>query len=110
MASKFSQFLTDNKIDPRRVISASRALESLRPEDRRNRLAKKKGSEDGKAAAGEAAPAEKSRSGRAVSAVLLRRLEAGGKVTGAAKQKLLRAVNQILSHRKKDPVELRALF
>lgn len=108
MPTKFSQFLTDNKIDPRRVISASCSLETLQPEDRRLRLAKKNKSEEGKAAAGE--PAKKARSGRPVSGVLLRRLEAGGKVTGPAKQKLLRAVNHILSLRKKDPVELRSLF
>ena len=46
----------------------------------------------------------------AVSAVLLRRLEAGGKVSGPAKQRLVRAVNHILAARKKDPVELRTLF
>jgi hypothetical protein len=108
MASKFSEFLAANKIDPRRVVAASRRLETLRPEDRRLRLAKRKGTGD-KPASAEVDQA-KPRSGRPVSAVLLRRVEAGGKVTGPAKQKLLRAVNSILEQRKKDPVELRALF
>ncbi len=108
MASKFSEFLAANKIDPRRVVAASKKLESLRPEDRKLRLARRKGSGD-KPAEGAEKPA-KPRSGRAVTPVLLRRVEAGGKVTGPAKQKLLRAVNSILEQRKKDPVELRALF
>ena len=108
MASKFTEFLAANKIDPRRVIAASKKLESLRLEDRRLRLAKRKGAGDKPAAAD--AETAKPRSGRPVSPVLLRRVDAGGKVTGPAKQKLLRAVNSILEQRKKDPVELRALF
>lgn len=108
MASKFSQFLADNKIDPRRIIAASKAIEGLRPEDRRIKLAKRKAGDD-KPAEGDAKPG-KPRSGRPVNAVLLRRLEAGGKVSGPAKQRVVRALNHILEARKKDPVELRALF
>jgi|SRR5690606_1737652 len=111
MASKFSQFLADNKIDPRRVIAASKAIESLRPEDRRAKLAKRNASGDKPAPAADAdAKPAKPRSGRPVNAVLLRRLEAGGKVSGPAKQRLVRALNHILAARKKDPVELRSLF
>lgn len=109
MASKFSQFLADNKIDPRRIIAVSRAIEGLRPEDRRIRLAKRKAGDDKPAAEGDAKPG-KPRSGRPVNAVLLRRVEAGGKVSGPAKQRIVRALNHILAARKKDPVELRALF
>ena len=35
MATKFAQFLQDNKIDPRRIVVASQELERLRPEDRK---------------------------------------------------------------------------
>jgi hypothetical protein len=110
MASKFSQFLTDNKIDPRRLLAASKQLESLRPEDRRLRVSRRKGSDDKKPEDAEAKPAAKPRSGRPVNAVLLRRLAAGGKVSGPAKQRLLRALNHVLTQKKKDPVELRTLF
>jgi len=112
MASKFSQFLAENKIDARRVIAASKKIESLRPEDRRLRLAKAKGGDADKSGdAGDAdKAAQKPRSGRPVNELLLRRVEAGDKVSGPAKQRLLRAVNRILEQRKKDPVELRALF
>lgn len=113
MASKFSQFLADNKIDPRRLIAASKSIEALRPEDRRAKWAKRNASGD-KPAAPAAADADakpaKPRSGRPVNAVLLRRLEAGGKVSGPAKQRLVRALNHVLAARKKDPVDVRALF
>lgn len=109
MASKFSQFLADNKIDSRRLIAVSKQLEGLRPEDRRLRAAKRKGAGD-KAAEDAEAKASKPRSGRPVNAVLLGRLEAGGKVSGPAKTRLLRALNHILAQKKKDPVELRTLF
>src|SRR5262245_53134046 len=108
MASKFSQFLADNKIDPRRIIAASKSIEALRPDDRRAKLAKRNASADKPAAAAEGdAKPSKPRSGRPVNAVLLRRLEAGGKVSGPAKQRIVRALNHVLATRKKDPVELR---
>ncbi len=109
MASKFSKFLEDNKIDPRRVISVSRKLEALRPEDRRLRLVRRKGADE-KPAETEGEAPQKPRSGRPANELLLRRVEAGGKVPGPAKQRLLRAVNHILEQRKKDPVDLGALF
>jgi len=110
MASKFSQYLTDNKIDPRRIIAASKEIEALRPEDRRAKAAKRSAAASDKPAAADAPKPAKPRSGRPVNAVLLRRLEAGGKVSGPAKQRLVRALNHILAGRKKDAVEVRALF
>jgi len=111
MANKFSQFLTDNKIDPRRVIAVSKHIEGLRPEDRRTRLARRSKAGGDKPAAPEAeAKPAKPRSGRPVNPVLLRRLEAGKKVSGPAKQRLVRALNHILTLRKKEPVDVRALF
>lgn len=110
MASKFSQFLADNKIDPRRIVAASKEIEALRPEDRRAKAAKRSAAGADKPAAADAEKPAKPRSGRPVNAVLLRRLEAGGKVSGPAKQRLVRALNHILAGRKKDAVEVRALF
>ena len=113
MANKFSQFLADNKIDPRRVVAASKHLEGLRPEDRRARFLRSKskaaGDKPAAAAEAEAKPA-KPRSGRPVNVVLLRRLEAGKKVSGPAKQRLVRALNHILTQKKKETVDVRALF
>jgi hypothetical protein len=109
VANKFSQFLTDNQLDTRRVLAASHALEKLRPEDRKARLAKRRGKakEDSK----EAAPAAaKPRSGRPVTQRLLDSVLAGKPVTGPAKTRLLRAVNRVLEQKKKEPVDLRKLF
>jgi hypothetical protein len=110
MASKFSDFLKENKIDPRRVVASSRSIEKLRAEDRKLKLARKlsrseEGASDEKK---EASP--KPRSGRPVTDRLLAAASTGGTVSGAAKSRLLRAVNRILEQRKQDPIDLRALF
>jgi len=110
MASKFSEFLQSNKIDPRRVASSSQSLEKLRPEDRALRLKKRlsKSAEGAAPAAGEAPP--KPRSGRPVTPQLLSKALDGKPVTGPGKTRLLRAVNRVLQQKKKEPVDLRALF
>lgn len=111
MASKFDQFLKDNKIDPRRLIATSRRLERLRPDDRRLKLAKKQGKAAEAPAEGEEPkPPAKPHSGRPVTQRMLKDISAEKRVSGAAKTRLLRAVNQVLSQKKKDPVDLRALF
>jgi len=108
MASKFQQFLTDNKLDPRRVLIASAHVEGLKPEDRAKRLAKRRGAK-AEAKEGEAKPA-KPRSGRPVTPRLLAQALEGKAITGPAKTRLLRAVNRLLEQKKKDPADLRKLF
>jgi len=115
MASKFAQFLTDNKIDPRRLIVASRDLERLRPEDRSLKFQKRKAKAGGAAPAAAAEGEEKKgptkpRSGRPVTPRLLAAVTAGKPVTGPAKTRLLRALNHVLEQKKKPAAELRALF
>jgi hypothetical protein len=111
MATKFSEFLQQSKIDPRRIISASKKLETLQPEDRalrqKERVARK--SEDG------ITPEMKKnrtkpRSGRPVTDRALAAATSGKPLTGPQKNRILRAVNRILEQRKQDPVDLRALF
>ncbi|HVY31705.1 MAG TPA: hypothetical protein VHB79_34455 [Polyangiaceae bacterium] len=110
MASKFAQFLTDNKIDPRRVAAASRKLERLRPEDRAKKLARRNAKKS------EAKPAEgaekptKPRSGRPATPRLLSAATAGKPVSGPAKTRLLRAVNAVLEQKKKSATDLKTLF
>ena len=110
MASKFTEFLQSNKIDPRRVASASQSLEKLRPEDRALRLKKRnsKSAEGAAPPAGETPP--KPRSGRPVTPQLMSKALGGKPVTGPGKTRLLRAVNRVLEQKKKEPVDLRALF
>jgi hypothetical protein len=112
MASKFQQFLDENKLDPRRVRIASRHVEGLQPDDRKIRLARRQ------AKAGESKPegaaaeliAKKPRSGRPVTERLLRDAREGKKLPGPAKTRILRAVNRLLEQKKKSPVDVRALF
>jgi hypothetical protein len=108
MASKLETFLGEQKIDPRRIVAASRQIERLRPEDRRIKLAQRqaRSNEDGKKPEGLGKP----RSGRAVTENGLARALAGGDVSGPVKTRILRAVNRILEQRKKDAVALTALF
>ena len=108
-ASKFAKFLADNKIDPRRVRAASRELERLRPEDRAKRLARRTAKKaDAKPVDGEK-PA-KPRSGRPATPRLLDAASAGKPISGPAKNRLLRAVNHVLTQKKKTATELKALF
>lgn len=109
MASKFSEFLEGKKIDPRRVASASRALERLRPEDRALKLKKRSAKPaEGGGEKSEAGP--KPRSGRPVTEQLLHKAMEGKPLTGPGKTRLLRAVNRVLEQKKQEPVDIRALF
>ena len=109
MATKFDQYLLDNKIDPRRILAASSKLEQLRPEDRKIRLQKRNSKEKPAAPADGEKPAKR-RSGRQVTPRLLASISAGKPVSGPAKTRLLRALNAVLVQKKKAPVDLRALF
>lgn len=106
--SKFSDYLQGQKIDPRRILIASRDLEQLRREDRATRLAKRQ-AKAGNESAKEAAAKER-RSGRPVSRPTLDRALAGGTVSPAAKTRILRALNAVLVQKKKSEVALRDLF
>jgi hypothetical protein len=110
--SKLSDYLQTQKIDPRRILAASHGLEALRPEDRTTRLAKKRvktGDDAAKEAAKEAA-SKKPRSGKPLSRPTLDRALAGGPMSGAAKTRLLRALNVVLGAKKKSEATLRELF
>jgi hypothetical protein len=106
--SKFSDYLQQQKIDPRRLLVASRDLEQLRPEDRAVRLAKRR-LKGGDETAKDAAEKER-RSGRPISQPTLDRALSGGSVSGAAKSRIVRAVNAVLTQKKKSEVALRDLF
>jgi hypothetical protein len=106
--SKLQTFLNENKFDARRVLSSSRAIERLRPEDRRIRLtlSQARRKDDGKRPEG----IEKPRSGKTVSRPCLQRALAGERLSGASKTRILRAVNRLLEQKKKDAVSLTDLF
>lgn len=113
MSSRFSEFLTNEKIDPRRLLVASRQLERLRPEDRQVRLKKRLGrkANDGAAPPADAKDAApKRRSGRTITPRLLEAAATGGPLSGAQKTRLLRALNRVLEQKKKEPIDIRKVF
>ncbi len=114
MASKFAQFIQDNKIDPRRLLVVSKRIERLQPADRKVKFdksrAKKSEAPAAAAADGEKKAPTKPRSGRPVTPRLITAATEGKPVAGAAKTRLVRAVNRILEQRKKPAVDVRAIF
>lgn len=108
--TKFAKFLEESKVDPRRILVVSREIERLTREDRlfvaeaarKRRLAGKKD--------GAKAERKKMHSGRPVSPSLIDAAKAGKPVSGAAKTRLLRAVNRLLEQKKQAVVDVRALF
>jgi pyruvate/2-oxoglutarate dehydrogenase complex dihydrolipoamide acyltransferase (E2) component len=113
MSTKFADFITEKKLDARRIIAASGKIEKLRPEDRKAKLSKRQAK--AKAAAGKAddkkgeAPA-KPRSGRPVTQRAFDAAVAGKAISGPQKTRMLRAVNAVLEQKKGAAVELTALF
>jgi hypothetical protein len=108
-SSKFADFISTKKIDPRRLLFASKKIEALQPEDRAIRLAKRqdKAKEGGDAGTKET---RKARSGRPVTNRAIDAAMKGGSISGPTKTRILRAVNHILEQKKLEPVDLRALF
>lgn len=107
--SKFAVFIAAKKLDPRRILIASKKLEANRPEDRAIRLAKRLArAREG----GEGAPKEtrKPRSGRPVTHRALQAAMKGGDLSGPTKTRILRAVNHLLEQKKQEPIDLRAIF
>ncbi|HEV8550428.1 MAG TPA: hypothetical protein VGQ57_15395 [Polyangiaceae bacterium] len=111
MASKFAQFIQDNKIDPRRLLVVSKRIERLTTEDRKIKFDKSRSKKaESKPAEGESKAVAKPRSGRPVTPRLIAAATAGKPVAGAAKTRLLRAVNRVMEQKKKPAVELKSVF
>lgn len=108
--SKLASFLTENKLNPQRLLAVSHKLETLQKEDRTIKLEKRRAKSGEGGGEGEKKELGKPRSGRPVTQVALDRALKGEAVSGPSKQRILRAVNYLLEQKKKDKVELRALF
>ncbi|MCL2723502.1 MAG: hypothetical protein FWD69_03605 [Polyangiaceae bacterium] len=105
--TKFSAFLTDHQLNGNRLLAVSHKLETLQRTDRDLKLARRQmKSVEG----GEKKEFTKPRSGRPVTQRALNAALTGGALSGPTKQRILRAVNYLLEQKKKDKVELRALF
>lgn len=104
MASKFTDFIKEQKIDTRRLLAASRALECRTGKERK--ASRKRPMKEG-----EAKPERvKGRSGRPVTGRLLGSIAAGKPVSGPSKTRLLRALNRILEQKKQPAAQLKQLF
>lgn len=108
--AKLGDYLTKNKIDSRRVLSASKKLEALRPEDRKTRDAKARAKGGDEAAKAKAAELPKPRSGHRVTRPSLERALAGKPVSGPTKTRIARAVNAVLEQKKKPAASVADLF
>ena len=104
--SKFQTFLTQNKLNPKRVLAVSHTLETLQKEDRTFKLQRRQMKKEG----AEKKEVAKPRSGRAVTPRAFEAAITGGTLSGPTKQRILRAVNFLLEQKKKDKVELKTLF
>ena len=107
--TKFAQFITTKKLDPRRILAASHKLESLTLEDRVIKLGKRKPKE-GEEAKAKTGEVQKPRSGRPVSQRAMDAAMKGGTVSGPTKSRMLRAVNYLLEKKKQEKVQLKTLF
>ncbi len=103
---KFATFVAQQKLDARRILAASHKLDTLHTEDRAIKAAKGKA----KKAEGGEKDARKPRSGRPITERAMAAALHGGEISGPTKQRILRAVNHLLEQKKKDKVELKALF
>lgn len=104
-SSRLASFLKEQKIDPRRLLTASYKIERLTMEDRAIKWNKKQ-----KPASDAEKETRKPHSGRPVTPRAMQAALCGGVLSGPTKSRILRAVNAILSQKKKDAVDLRALF
>jgi hypothetical protein len=108
--TKFAEFVKVNKLDVRRILNASHALESLRREDRIIRLAKRRAKAGAEGDSNAPKETRKTRSGRPVTDRAIDTALKGGEISGPTKQRILRAVNHLLEQKKHDKIDLRALF
>ena len=111
--TKFSEFLSSKKLDPRRLLAVSAKIEHLRPEDRAIRLAqrRKKSAESGGAKPVEGAEKKKPRSGRALTPrALTAALSGKASISGPQRSRFLKAINSLLEQKKQEPATLDLLF
>ena len=107
--SKLSDYLTTNKIDPRRIALASKGVERHTREDLKL-IAKKAAIKAGTADKNPEITKAKPRSGRPVTVPQLERAMRGEVVPGPAKNRIVKAINVILTGRKKSEAGFRDVF
>lgn len=107
--TKLNDFLTTNKINPKRVVLASKAIESRQADDV-DLIKKKKAMKDGKLEKDPVVQKTKMRSGRPVTEPTLTKAMGGRLINGPSKTRIVRAVNAVLVQKKKTEIGFRDLF
>jgi hypothetical protein len=105
---KFADFIKTKKLDPRRILAASHKLETLTLADRKIKMAKRKPKEGEEKK--DVSALGKPKSGRPVTPRAMEAALAGKTISGPTKQRMLRAVNLLLTQKKQEAVDLRVLF
>ncbi len=110
--AKLDDYLKKNKIDARRVLVASKGVERLQPDDRKIFAAKRaaKGADEAAKEAAKELASKKPRSGRPVTRPALAKALAGKPNSGSAKTRIVRAVNAVLTTKKKPEASFADLF
>ncbi len=108
--SKFATFVSTHKLNPKRIVAASRKIETLRIEDRKIKLAKRRAKSGDAPSDGAKKDFGKPRSGRPITPRAMTLALEGSALTGPQKSRILRAVNHVLEQKKADKIELKTLF
>lgn len=107
--SNLTDFLSSNDIAPEAVVAQSQAMERLSDEDRAKNVVRASARREKKSYDDANAP-KVARLGRGVTSRTLGSALAGAPVSRVARKKITRAVNAILTTKKKDTVPSSALF
>lgn len=100
--SKLSDFLEKEKVDPRRIVVASRKLERPRDEDRAIRLARVKVDKGADNESLKELAGKKPRTGRPLTLPTVNKALAGKPLGRRTRQRFVRAVNEVLKQKNKS--------
>lgn len=107
--SNLTDFLNENDIKPEAVVAQSDAMESYSTEDRAKNVVRA-GARRSKKSYEDASAPKVGKYGRGVTMRTVKEALSGAPVSRIGRKKITRAVNAILTTKKKDPVEPAALF
>ncbi len=108
--SRLSDFLSAQRVDPRRLLVASKKLESATTEDLVIRLAKQRVKRNAASDTEKELAKKKGRSGKPVTKRMLDQALSGAPLTRRGKARVARAVNRVLVQKKKDTVAVSDIF
>ena len=108
--SKFEDYLAKAKINTHQLLATSKRIEKLQTEDRKIKLARKAVAGGKPTDAHKELAAKKPRSGKKLTVPTLQKALSGKKLSKEAKKRVTRAVNKVLSQKKKGEATVADLF